>query len=77
MGGDVIWAGGWIAHYIIFAALALVGVWILARIKTEILSGIEATRPGEKPWKQKRALVSIILTIGFLGWFSTLIPWLM
>ncbi len=76
-GADAIWAVGWITHYSVFAAVALVGVWILARIKREILMGMEGTLPREKLWKQKRALVSIILTIGFLGWFSTLIPWLM
>jgi hypothetical protein len=56
--------------------IALVGVWILARIKKEILLGIEATRAFEKPWKQKRAIASLVLTIGFIGWFSILIPWL-
>jgi hypothetical protein len=76
-GADAIWAIGWILHYVVFAAIALFGVWILARIKKEILAGIEVMRAEEKPLKQKRALASLVLTIGFLGWFSTLIPWIM
>jgi hypothetical protein len=76
-GADKIWATGWILHYAIFAALALVGVWILARIKKEILAGMDATRDGAKPLKYKMAIVSLVLTLGFLAWFSRLIPWIM
>jgi hypothetical protein len=76
-GADKIWAGGWIAHYIVFAALALVGVWILGRIKKEMVASMDVARGGVKPWKHKRAIASFVMTLGFLAWFSTLIPWIM
>jgi len=76
-GADKIWAGGWIAHYIVFAAVALAGVWILARVKKEILASMALSRGEENVLKQKWPLASLVLTIAFVGWFVTLIPWIM
>ena len=66
---------GWLIIAGVLWAASLFGVWILARIKKEIHTNIETTRAGENLWKQKRTLASLILTIGFLGWF--LIHWFM
>ncbi|NMC06888.1 MAG: hypothetical protein GYA24_16840 [Candidatus Lokiarchaeota archaeon] len=76
-GADKIWAGGWITHYIVFAALALVGTLVLGRIKKEMVTSMASDRGKCGGWKSPRALASIVMTIAFIGWFSTLLPWIM
>nr|MDO8117067.1 hypothetical protein [Candidatus Sigynarchaeota archaeon] len=73
-GADMIWAEGWMAHYCIFAGLAFLGTWVLARIKREMGDAIQAgaSRLGRDP----RGVASMLLTVAFMAWYVIISPYL-
>ncbi|MHA1793778.1 MAG: hypothetical protein ACTSVI_14135 [Promethearchaeota archaeon] len=77
-GADKIWAEGWILHYIIFAFLSLMGVWLISRIKKEIsrLQDNELDIPSGGHRFNFAVIFSIVMTIIFLAWYVSILPYL-